>query len=178
MIEVSPMADLHPPLSDDDHARGIRDAATTVTVFGDYECPISARLWRVIAEMRDARSFREVFRHFPLTGVHPQAMVAAQAAEAAADQGMFWEMHDQLFEHQDALAVADLATYATALRLDVERFAEDLAYETFVDTVRADQRSGISSGVVTTPAAFVNGRPVALEDPSQLLVVLAGTRDT
>jgi protein-disulfide isomerase len=169
---------LHPSLTNDDHTRGDPDAPTTVTVFGDYECPVSARLWRVLHDVESSLSFREAFRHFPLTGVHPHALVAAQAAEAAADQRMFWEMHDRLFERQQALDIADLEAYATELGLDVERFAEDLAYETFADVVRAHQRSGVSSGVVTTPAVFVNGRSTAFDDPDQLPELLAGRDGT
>ncbi len=165
---------LHPLLANDDHTRGDPDASTTVTVFGDYECPVSGRLWRLLEEMRESHAFREAFRHFPLTGVHPHALVAAQAAECAADQAMFWEMHDRLFEHQEALDIPDLATYAADLALDVERFAEDLAYENFADAVRAHQRSGVSSGVVTTPTVFVNGERVPLDDLGRLSEVLAG----
>lgn len=166
---------LHPSLTNDDHTRGDPDAPIAVTVFGDYECPVSARLWRVLHEVGRSFSFREAFRHFPLTGVHPHALVAAQAAEAAADQRMFWEMHDRLFERQHALDIPDLETYATDLGLDVERFAEDVAYESFADVVRAHQRSGVSSGVVSTPAVFVNGRRATLDDPGQLSDLLAGT---
>jgi protein-disulfide isomerase len=166
---------LHPTLTNDDHTRGDPDAPTTVTVFGDYECPVSARVWRVLHDVESSLSFREAFRHFPLTGVHPHALLAAQAAEAAADQRVFWEMHDRLFERQEALDIPDLETYATDLGLDVERFAEDLAYETFADVVRAHQRSGVSSGVVTTPAVFVNGRRTTLDDPDQLYELLAGS---
>jgi protein-disulfide isomerase len=159
---------LHPSVSADDHVRGDAASGVVLTVFGDYECPVSARLWRVLREMRANEAFLEVFRHFPLTGVHPHALAAAQAAEAAGDQGRFWPMHDRLFEHQESLDVADLAAHATTLGLDVERFDEDLAYGSFADTVRAHQRSGISSGVVTTPAVFVNGQLVPLAEPERL----------
>ncbi|MDQ1461115.1 MAG: Na+:H+ antiporter, NhaA family, partial [Actinomycetota bacterium] len=144
------------------------------TVFGDYECPVSFRLWRVLGDMRAANEqFREVFRHFPLTGVHPHAFVAAQAAEAAGDQDMFWPMHDRLFEHQDALDLPGLAVQASAIGLDVARFDEDVAYGTFADAVRVYQRSAISSGVVTTPAVFVNGRRLPLDEPEDLPGALA-----
>jgi protein-disulfide isomerase len=160
---------LHPPLSSDDHVRGAPDAISSLTVFGDYECPVSARLWRVLRDMRGSRdSFREAFRHFPLTGIHPHALSAALAVEAAADQGRFWEMHDRLFEHQHALDVADLATYATQLGLDVERFEEDVAFETFANAVRDDQRSGVSSGVVSTPTVFLDGHRLEINDPDEL----------
>jgi hypothetical protein len=161
--------DLHPPFSADDHVRGLRGAPVTLVVYGDYECPVSARLWRVLREMRAREaSVCEGFRHFPLTGVHPHAFAAATAAEAAADQKSFWEMHDLLFEHQDALEPADLAEYATTLGLDVERFDEDVASGTFADAVRAQQRSGVGSGVVSTPTVFANGQRVDLQDPEQL----------
>jgi protein-disulfide isomerase len=160
---------LHPPFSDDDHVRGLRGAATMLVVYGDYECPESARLWRVLSDMRaDNAALCEVFRYFPLTRVHPHAFVAATAAEAAGDQKMFWQMHDLLFGHQDTLEPADLVAHAAALGLEVARFEEDVAYGTFADTVRAHQRSGISSGVTTTPAVFVNGRLIDLPDPERV----------
>ena len=160
---------LHPPFSDDDHIRGVRSSDLKITVFGDYECPLSKRLWSVLQAMRaEGTPFCEAFRHYPLTGVHPHAFLAAQAAEAAADQRMFWPMHDQLFEHQDALEPSDLGTYAALLGLDVERFDEDIAYESFVDVVRRHQRSGVSSGVRTTPTVFLNGRPLRLDEPEDL----------
>jgi protein-disulfide isomerase len=164
---------LHPPVSTDDHTRGDAGARVELTVFGDYECPVSARLWRVVREMRASEAFLEVFRHFPLTGVHPHAFAAAQAAEAAGDQGMFWPMHDRLFEHHESLDVADLTAHATTLGLEIERFDEDLAYGSFADSVREHQRSGISSGVVTTPAVFVNGRLASLAEPEHLPSALA-----
>jgi protein-disulfide isomerase len=161
--------DLHPPFSTDDHVRGLRGAPVMLVVYGDYECPESARLWRVLREMRSHETpVCEAFRHFPLTGVHPHAFAAAAAAEAADDQKSFWSMHDLLFGHQEALEPPDLAAYAEQLGLDVERFDEDVAYGTFADAVRASQRSGVSSGVVTTPTVFANGQRVDLPDPEHL----------
>ncbi len=166
--------ELRPPVSEADHRRGDAAGDIVLTVFGDYECPQSGRLWRVMRDLRAANeTVEEVFRHFPLTGAHPHAFAAAQAAEAADDQGMFWPMHDRLFEHQDALEVADLATHAQTLGLDVERFDEDLAYGNFADAVRRDQRSGVSSGVVTTATVFLNGRLLPLDQPEELPKALA-----
>jgi protein-disulfide isomerase len=160
---------LHPPFGDDDHIRGVRSSDLKITVFGDYECPLSKRLWVVLQQMRAADTpFCETFRHYPLTGVHPHAFLAAQAAEAANDQKQFWAMHDHLFTHQDALELSDLGAYAAALDLDVERFDEDLAYGTFGENVRRHQRSGVSSGVRTTPTVFLNGRPLLLDEPEHL----------
>jgi protein-disulfide isomerase len=160
---------LHPGISDNDHLRGDSAADLAITVFGDYECPVSKRLWIVLRSMRaDGTKFREAFRHYPLTGVHPHAFLAAQAAEAAADQLNFWPMHDHLFAHQDALEPSDLGAYAGELGLDVERFDEDVSYESFAETVRRHQRSGVSSGVRTTPTIFLNGRPLRLDEPEHL----------
>jgi protein-disulfide isomerase len=100
---------------------------------------------------------RFVFRNFPLAEAHPHARVAAQAAEAAAAQGRFWEMHDMLFEHQDALDVEDLVGYAESIGLDTSQFARDLEAGTYAKKVRDDFRSGVRSGVNGTPTFFVNG---------------------
>jgi protein-disulfide isomerase len=160
---------LHPDISERDHTRGPETPGPVLTVYGDYECPVSARLWQVLRVLRTAHNeVHEAFRHFPLTNVHPHAFAAAQAAEAASDQGMFWPMHDRLFEHQPALEIADLSDHAIELGLEIERFDEDVAYGTFADAVREHQRSGISSGVTTTPAVFVDGRRVFLEHPEDL----------
>jgi protein-disulfide isomerase len=164
---------LHPGLTADDHIRGLRGAPTLLVVYGDYECPVSRRLWQVLRDLRaEEAAVCEVFRHFPLGNVHPHAFVAATAAEAASDQRMFWPMHDALFAHQDALEVADLAAYAAELGLDVERFDEDVAYGTFADAVRADQRGGVGSGVATTPTVFLNGDLLELPEPERLPEVL------
>jgi protein-disulfide isomerase len=166
--------ELHPPFSPDDHVRGLRGAPNLLVVYGDYECPVSGRLWRVLHEMRGRNApVCEVFRHYPMTGVHPHAFRAASAAEAAADQKMFWQMHDMMFEHQDALEISDLGDYAKTLGLDVERFDEDVAYGNFDDAVRADQRSGVSSGVKNTPTVFLNGSVLELPEPEKLPELIA-----
>lgn len=145
-----------------------------VVVYGDYECPVSARLWRVLHGLREQNAaLCEVFRHFPMTGVHPHAFNAANAAEAAADQKMFWQMHDMMFEHQNALELGDLSDYAKTIGLDVERFDEDVAYGNFADSVRAHQRGGVGSGVSTTPTVFLNGRKLDLPEPERLPEVIA-----
>jgi formate-nitrite transporter family protein len=160
---------LHPGVSNEDHLRGDLNAPVTLTVFGDYECPVSARLWRALrSAAEECDPFREVFRHFPLTNVHPHALLAAQAAEAAGDQGRFWAMHDVLFERQDALEAGDVAEYAGDLGLDVERLEEDIAYEVFIEAVRRGQRSGISSGVRTTPTIFADEERLVLAEPEDL----------
>jgi protein-disulfide isomerase len=160
---------LHPEVSNEDHVRGDLNGGVTLTVFGDYECTVSARLWQALRVARgECDPFREVFRHFPLTNVHPHAMLAAQATEAASDQGSFWAMHDVLFERHDALEAGDLAAYAGDLGLDVERFEEDIAYEVFIEAIHKDQRSGISSGVTTRPTVFVDAERLVLGEPEDL----------
>jgi protein-disulfide isomerase len=100
---------------------------------------------------------RFAFRHFPLTQIHPHAQQAAEAAEAAATQGRFWEMHDLLFQHQDRLDTQSLLGYAAALELDVERFALELDTHVHIPRIREDFLSGVRSGVNGTPTFFVNG---------------------
>ena len=160
---------LTPLVSESDHSLGPRDAAVTLVEYGDYECPYCARAYPIISELRQqlADELRLVYRHFPQNSVHPHASVAAQAAEAAAAQGKFWEMHDLLFQHQDDLASADLLQYALKLGLEVYRFESDLSSERFAGKVNTDFQSGRQSGVTGTPALFINevryGGPVALE---------------
>src|SRR5690242_9548356 len=116
------------PITDEDHVRGGDQAAVTLVEFGDYECPGCGEAYLVIkrieSEMGDALRF--VFRHFPYSRLHPHAELAAQAAEAAGAQGRFWEMHDLLFENQEALELDDLIARAKKLDLDVEEFREAL----------------------------------------------------
>jgi protein-disulfide isomerase len=104
-------------------------------------------------------TLRFVYRNFPLSQAHEHAMLAAQAAEAAGMSGdeSFWQMHDQLFEHQDALELSDLVSYAKAIGLDSAQFRRDLEAGTFVARVRGDFRSGVRSGVNGTPTFFING---------------------
>jgi protein-disulfide isomerase len=108
-------------------------------------------------QRRLGRRLRFAFRHFPLAEMHPRALPAAEAAEAAGAQGRFWEMHDLLYANQPALEDADLLAYATALDLDVRRFVSELAERTWELRVREDFMSGVRSGVNGTPTFFING---------------------
>jgi protein-disulfide isomerase len=131
----------------------------TVVEYGDFECPYCGRAEPVVRELlRDFADVRYVWRHLPLNDVHPRAQLAAEASEAAAAQGAFWEMHDLLFEHQDALEPDDLVGYAEQLGLDVERFANDLRGRVGAARVADDVDSADLSGVSGTPTFFVNGR--------------------
>ena len=153
------MSGLTPPVSDTDHRSRPEDAPVTLVEYGDFECPSCGAAYPIVEQVRKkmGKRLRFVFRHFPLTQMHPHAMAAAAAAEAAGAQAKFWQMHAMLFEHQDALDGDDLLGYARALRLDEKRFTRDLASEAYVRRIRQDVRSGIRSGVNGTPTFFMNG---------------------
>jgi Na+/H+ antiporter NhaA len=161
LIGQSPaIVDLADPVDDDrDHVRGPADAAVTLVEYGDLECPYCGRAEPVIRELlTDFGDLRYVWRHLPLTDVHPRAQLAAEASEAAAAQGAFWPMHDLLLEHQDELAPKDLIRYAEDLGLNVKSFTEDLRDHRWVERVAADIESADVSGVAGTPTFFVNGQ--------------------
>jgi diadenylate cyclase len=150
---------LRAPVRESDHARGPRDAPVTLVQYGDFECPYCGRAHAAVREalVRAEGRLRVVFRHFPLDSVHPKARLAAEAAEAAGAQGMFWEMHDLLYEEQDLLLEDDLSRHAVRLGLDAERFEEDLGSRRHAARVSEDRESGEKSGVDGTPAFFLNG---------------------
>jgi Na+/H+ antiporter NhaA len=140
-----------------DHLRGPADAPVTVVEYGDFECPYCGRAEPVIRELlADFGDLRYAWRHLPLSDVHPRAQLAAEASEAAAAQGRFWEMHDLLLEHQGDLRPSDLEAYAERLYLDLERFREDLRGHEYAPRVEEDVDSADLSGVAGTPTFFVN----------------------
>jgi Na+/H+ antiporter NhaA len=142
-----------------DHVRGPLEAPVTVVEYGDFECPFCGQAEPVVRELlRDFGDVRYVWRHLPLSDVHPRAQLAAEAAEAAADQGAFWEMHDLLLDHQDALRPSDLGRYAEQLGLDAERFANDLEHHAGAARIAEDVDGADLSGVSGTPTFFINGR--------------------
>jgi len=142
-----------------DHIRGPLDAPVTMVEYGDFECPYCGQAEPVVRELlRDFGDVRYVWRHLPLSDVHPNAQLAAESAEAAANQGAFWEMHDLLFEHQDALSADDLMSYADQLGLDVDRFSEQLREHTGAPEIAEDVDSADLSGVSGTPTFFINGQ--------------------
>jgi Na+/H+ antiporter NhaA len=152
-------------LSDDvdpshDHIRGPDDALVTLLEYGDYECPYCGQAEMVIRELLDAfgDDLRYVWRHLPLNDVHPNAELAAEASEAAAAQGAFWEMHRLLLDHQSELQAKDLFKYAELLGLDTDRVREDLRTRKWSGRVAADVESADVSGVAGTPSFFVNGQ--------------------
>ena len=153
------VATLSIPVTNDDHAQGPADAPVTLVEYGDYECPHCGRAHPIVkaVQQRLGSRLRFVFRNFPLKEVHPHALHAAEAAEAAATQGQFWEMHDVIFEHQRALTDDKLREYARALSLDESRFAQELTSHIHADRVRTDFKGGVRSGVNGTPTFFING---------------------
>ena len=160
MKTKSTVAHLHAlPVPDRDHIQGPIDAPIKLLEYGDYECPYCGQAYQVIKEIQKRLGKRLcfAFRNFPLTNSHPHAELAAQAAEAAGAQGRFWEMHDFLYENQDALEESDLARYALALELDTERFMSEIASGAHALRIREDIYSGARSGVNGTPTLFING---------------------
>jgi Na+/H+ antiporter NhaA len=157
---AQPLVDLYIDVDPErDHVRGPVDGPVTVVEYGDFECPYCGQAEPVVRELiRDFGDVRYVWRHLPLSDVHPRAQLAALASEAASDQGAFWEMHDLLLDHQDALDPSDLLGYAKQLGLDVDRFANDLRERTGSGRVAEDVDSADLSGVSGTPTFFVNGR--------------------
>jgi protein-disulfide isomerase len=147
------------PVSAHDHVAGSRDAPVVLVEYGDYECPYCGRAHPIVkaAQRSLGEQLAFVYRHFPLAEVHPHATLAAEAAEAAGAQGKFWAMHDMLFDHQTALQEEALLVYAEAVKLDVARWAQELADGAHSRKVRDDFLGGVRSGVNGTPTFFING---------------------
>jgi protein-disulfide isomerase len=152
-------------LSDDidperDHIRGSDQALVTLVEYGDYECPYCGQAEVVIRELLSSFSddLRYVWRHLPLNDVHQHAEIAAEAAEAAGEQGQFWAMHDMLLGHQGDLEPWDLQRYAKEIGLDVDRFWQSVKDRAGADRIEEDVVSADTSGVTGTPAFFINGK--------------------
>jgi len=157
---AEPLADLSIEVDPErDHIRGPIEAPVTVVEYGDFQCPFCGLAEPVVRELlREFGDVRYVWRHLPLNDVHPDTQLAAEAAEAAADQGAFWEMHDLLLAHQDALRPNDLMGYAEQLGLDVERFTDALREHAGAARVADHVDSADLSSVSGTPTFFINGR--------------------
>jgi protein-disulfide isomerase len=155
------IVDLAVPVDPDtDHIRGSADAPVTLVEYGDFECPYCGQAEPIVRELLAdfGAELRYVWRHLPLSDVHPRAQLAAEAAEAAAEQGAFWEMHDLLLAHQDALRPPDLMRYAEQLGLDTQRFDDDLRGHAHTARIYDDVDGADLSGVSGTPTFFINGR--------------------
>ncbi|MEU5909423.1 Na+/H+ antiporter NhaA [Micromonospora sp. NPDC047527] len=150
---------MHPVDPERDHMRGPGEAPVTVVEYGDFECPYCGQAEPVVRDLLAAfANVRYVWRHLPLTDVHSRAQIAAEAAEAAGEQGAFWEMHDLLLAHQDALDPPDVLSYADQLGLDLDRFRAHMVERMGVDRIAEDVDSADLSGVTGTPTFFINGR--------------------
>jgi protein-disulfide isomerase len=143
----------------DDHVRGPAVAPLTLVEYGDYECPYCGEAYPIVKEIERilGDELRSVFRNFPLSEIHPHAFQAAEAAESAAAQGRFWEMHDRLYENQRRLDKNDLLSHAQTLGLDAARIEAELEQRAYEARVRNDFLSGVRSGVNGTPTFFING---------------------
>ncbi len=147
------------PVGERDHVQGPASAAVTLVEYGDFECPYCRAAVPLVQELQRllGDQLRFVFRHFPLTASHPHAQLAAEAAEAAAVEGRFFEMHAVLFENQEALEEGNLARYAADLGLDTNRIRSELETHAHADRVLEDLESGLESGARGTPTFFLDG---------------------
>jgi protein-disulfide isomerase len=157
---ITPVTRLVIPVGPADHVRGAEDAPVTLVEYGDFECPHcknASGAVKMLLVRFDGR-LRLVFRNFPLVEIHEQALQAAVAAECAAAQGRFWEMHDLLFDRQPRLGALELLSYARSLGLDMNRFTADMDDEVYLKRVLAHRQGGDASGVRSTPGFFLDGR--------------------
>lgn len=158
-----------------DHVFGDPNAPVTLLEYGDYECPYCGEAHRTVKFLQEALGdgLCYVYRNFPLTEVHPHAEQAAEAVEAAGAQGHFWEMHDAVFENQDALEEDDLAAYAADVGLDANKVVAEIEEGAYRDRIQEDMDSGSELGVNGTPAFFINGAPYdGPDDPDSMLEAL------
>ena len=148
------------PVSARDHVEGPADAPLTLVEYGDYQCPYCGAAYPVVKRLQNTlgKKMRFVFRNFPVTQLHPYALIAAETAEAAALQGKFWEMHDLLFEQQAFLKPDIIPEWAKRIGLDLDKFGNDIKQGGVVEKrIKEDRQSGIRSGVNGTPTFYING---------------------
>ena len=147
------------PVREGDHRQGPQTAPVTLVQYGDFECPYTRQSTWVVQAIQQhlGHQLRFVFRNFPLVEIHPHALHAALAAEAAAEQGKFWEMHDYIFHHQHTLEDADLTRFAEAVGLALQQYARDMADQRTLARIEEDREGGERSGVQGTPTFFING---------------------
>jgi len=147
------------PVYAEDHVQGPGCAPFTLIQYGDYKSSTCRQLFEIVRglQITMGEQLRIVYRHYPLSGIHPEAQEAAEAAEAAGAQGQFWEMHHLLFQNQNALKQKDLVSYGEALGLSIDRFRKDLRKRVYRERVREDFRRGVQNNVFKPPALFLNG---------------------
>jgi protein-disulfide isomerase len=162
------MSKLRVPVSDQDHQTGNAKAKIVMVEYGDYQCPHCGFAHPLIKKLLKQYSHELlfIFRNFPLQEMHPQALISAQAAEAAEKQHKFWEMHDTIFENQDILSANNLLHFAKQLNLDLEKFSMDWKSKSVLSKVETDFDGGIRSGVNGTPTFFINGNRLETYDAS------------
>jgi protein-disulfide isomerase len=150
---------LRPAVSTKDHIHGNNHAIIELVEYGDYQCPHCGRAHPIVKKMQEqlGDKLKFIFRNFPLANIHPDAVMAAVATEAAALQDKYWEMHDIVFENQEELERDSLIAYANELGLDIKQFEKDIDNPELTQKVEADFESGIRSGVNATPTFFING---------------------
>ncbi len=153
------MSTLTQPVSAHDHSEGPADAPLSLVEYGDYQCPYCGAAYPVVKRLQKTlgKGLRFVFRNFPLTEAHPYARIAAEAAEGAALQGKFWEMHDLLFEEQKLLKPEMVPSWAKRIGLNLEQFENEIKQGLVEKRIKEDRQSGIRSGVNGTPTFFING---------------------
>jgi protein-disulfide isomerase len=162
-------------INERDHVIGLSDASVTVVNYGDYECPDCHKRHRTVQKMIDELlgTVRFAYRHFPLVNVHPRALRAAEAAEAAAAQGKFWEMHRSLYLDPEKLEERHLRHHAHAIGLDVERFDQEMANHTYADRILKDYYDSINNGITGAPTTFINGEHYAMSGVELIAAVKA-----
>ena len=150
---------LRPSVTDKDHVRGKKNAPIELVEYGDYECPYCREAYYYVKELQKVLGdeLKLIFRNFPIYNVHPHALHAATAAEAAGDYGKFWEMHDMLYENQNHLKDEDLIGYAREIGLDSQTFESHFSDSKYAGKIDGDIESGLRSGVSGTPSFFING---------------------
>ncbi|MES3017596.1 MAG: thioredoxin domain-containing protein [Bacteroidota bacterium] len=164
---------LRQAVSESDHIQGQLNAPVELVEYGDYECPHCGRAYPIVKELQQqiGPALKFIFRNFPLAKIHPHAKSAAIAAEAAAFQGKYWEMHDLLFENQKRLTSAAVSEYAQMLGLDMTKFEKDIANPALGEKIDGEFYSGMRSGVNATPTFFINGEKFE-SSPSDLQVFI------
>lgn len=162
------------PISEQDHIQGLVSASVALVEYGDYQCLICGEVHRLIKVIQQqVNDLCFVFRHFPQPQIHPYAQRAAEAAQAAAAQGQFWQMHNILFTHQQELGNDHLVEYANNLGLDIPQFLQDISSQVHINRINQDIESGLHSGVKVAPALFINGIPyTSLWNIEQLMAAI------
>jgi protein-disulfide isomerase len=167
------------PVNEHDHVIGPTNASVTIVNYGDYLCPACPRRHREVERIVNEllNSVRFVYRHFPLVNVHPHALRAAEAAEAAAAQGKFWEMHRLLYSRSAKLGDRDLRRHAREIGLDLDRFDREMASGTYADQIMKDRYNSIINGITGAPTTFINGVLYAMSGVELLSTVKAILED-